>query len=97
MISVDLAYNLHSAYGNWFPGIKPLIVQVRGPAAAARAWTDAAAAACGLRAWRTARRMRCARRRALGPSHKPHAYSFGSCLAPGQRISVDKRTYAFAL
>ncbi len=27
MIGVDLAYNLHSAYGNWFPGIKPLVVQ----------------------------------------------------------------------
>ena len=27
MIAVDLAYNLHSAYGNWFPGSKPLITQ----------------------------------------------------------------------
>ena len=27
MIAVDLAYNLHSAYGNWFPGSKPLISQ----------------------------------------------------------------------
>ena len=27
MIGIDLAYNLHSAYGNWFPGSKPLIVQ----------------------------------------------------------------------
>ena len=27
MIGLDLAYNLHSAYGNWFPGSKPLIVQ----------------------------------------------------------------------
>ncbi|GLC46153.1 Pre-mRNA-processing-splicing factor 8A [Pleodorina starrii] len=27
MIGVDLAYNLHSAYGNWFPGIKPLVIQ----------------------------------------------------------------------
>ena len=27
MISIDLAYNLHSAYGNWFPGSKPLIQQ----------------------------------------------------------------------
>jgi pre-mRNA-processing factor 8 len=27
MIGVDLAYNLHSAYGNWFPGVKPLISQ----------------------------------------------------------------------
>ena len=25
MIAVDLAYNLYSAYGNWFPGLKPLI------------------------------------------------------------------------
>ena len=27
MIGIDLAYNLHSAYGNWFPGSKPLIQQ----------------------------------------------------------------------
>lgn len=27
MIGIDLAYNLHAAYGNWFPGMKPLIVQ----------------------------------------------------------------------
>jgi pre-mRNA-processing factor 8 len=27
MIGVDLAYNLHTCYGNWFPGIKPLAVQ----------------------------------------------------------------------
>ena len=28
MIGIDLAYNLHSAYGNWFPGIKPLVIKV---------------------------------------------------------------------
>ena len=28
MIAIDLAYNLHSAYGNWFPGLKPLMIQV---------------------------------------------------------------------
>mmetsp|Transcript_28524 Transcript_28524/g.46221 ORF Transcript_28524/g.46221 Transcript_28524/m.46221 type:complete len:2342 (+) Transcript_28524:3-7028(+) len=27
LIAVDLAYNLHSAFGNWFPGIKPLLAQ----------------------------------------------------------------------
>ncbi|KXN66800.1 pre-mRNA-processing-splicing factor 8 [Conidiobolus coronatus NRRL 28638] len=27
MVGVDLAYNLHSAYGNWFPGLKPLAQQ----------------------------------------------------------------------
>jgi pre-mRNA-processing factor 8 len=27
MMGIDLAYNLHSAYGNWFPGIKPLVIQ----------------------------------------------------------------------
>lgn len=27
MIALDLAYNLHSAFGNWFPGCKPLIHQ----------------------------------------------------------------------
>ena len=27
MVGVDLAYNLHTCYGNWFPGIKPLAVQ----------------------------------------------------------------------
>ncbi|XP_055022669.1 LOW QUALITY PROTEIN: pre-mRNA-processing-splicing factor 8 [Boleophthalmus pectinirostris] len=27
LIAIDLAYNLHSAYGNWFPGSKPLIQQ----------------------------------------------------------------------
>ena len=27
LIAVDLAYNLHSAFGNWFPGAKPLIQQ----------------------------------------------------------------------
>ena len=27
LIAIDLAYNLHSAFGNWFPGAKPLIQQ----------------------------------------------------------------------
>ena len=27
MVGIDLAYNLHSAYGNWFPGMKPLMQQ----------------------------------------------------------------------
>ncbi|KAK0526747.1 pre-mRNA-splicing factor 8 [Tilletia horrida] len=27
LIAIDLAYNMHSAYGNWFPGSKPLIQQ----------------------------------------------------------------------
>merc|ERR1712072_1471399 len=27
LIAIDIAYNLHSAYGNWFPGSKPLIQQ----------------------------------------------------------------------
>merc|ERR1711976_3401 len=27
LIALDLAYNLHSAYGNWFPGSKALITQ----------------------------------------------------------------------
>jgi hypothetical protein len=29
MMGIDLCYNLHSAYGNWFPGVKTLIIQVR--------------------------------------------------------------------
>jgi len=27
LVGVDLAYNLHSGYGNWFPGLKPLMQQ----------------------------------------------------------------------
>ena len=27
MVGIDLAYNLHAAYGNWFPGMKPLMQQ----------------------------------------------------------------------
>eukprot|EP00884_Botryococcus_braunii_P011285 jgi/Botrbrau1/20157/Bobra.0173s0058.1 len=27
MIGIDLAYNLHSSFGNWFAGVKPLIIQ----------------------------------------------------------------------
>ncbi|PWN42662.1 putative PRP8-U5 snRNP protein, pre-mRNA splicing factor [Ceraceosorus guamensis] len=27
LIAIDLAYTMHSAYGNWFPGSKPLIQQ----------------------------------------------------------------------
>ncbi|ANB13964.1 U4/U6-U5 snRNP complex component PRP8 [Sugiyamaella lignohabitans] len=27
MIGVDLAYNMYDAYGNWFPGLKPLMQQ----------------------------------------------------------------------
>ena len=30
MIGMDLTYNLWSAYGNWFPGMKPLIQQAMG-------------------------------------------------------------------
>ena len=25
LLGIDLAYNLHSGYGNWFPGVKPLL------------------------------------------------------------------------
>lgn len=31
MIGIDICYNLHSAFGNWFPGSKTLTSQVRGP------------------------------------------------------------------
>jgi len=27
LIGIDMAYNVHSAYGNWFPGAKPLLSQ----------------------------------------------------------------------
>lgn len=27
LVAVDLAYNLHSSFGNWFPGVKPLMQQ----------------------------------------------------------------------
>lgn len=27
LIAIDLAYNLYSAYGNWFPGMKVLLRQ----------------------------------------------------------------------
>lgn len=27
LVAVDLAYNMHSAFGNWFPGIRTLILQ----------------------------------------------------------------------
>ena len=30
MVGVDLAYNLYSAYGNWIPGMKPLVQQAMG-------------------------------------------------------------------
>ncbi len=28
LVAIDLAYNIYSAYGSWFPGIKPLIQQL---------------------------------------------------------------------
>lgn len=30
LIGIDLAYNLHSAYGNYIPGMKPLVQQAMG-------------------------------------------------------------------
>ena len=27
LLAIDLAYNLHSGYGNYFPGLKPLLQQ----------------------------------------------------------------------
>jgi pre-mRNA-processing factor 8 len=27
MLGIDLAYNLHSAYGNWIPGLKSLLIE----------------------------------------------------------------------
>ena len=32
LLAIDLAYNLYSGYGNWFPGAKPLLQQVRSTA-----------------------------------------------------------------
>ena len=29
LLALDLAYNLYSGFGNWFPGCKPLMQQVR--------------------------------------------------------------------
>ena len=43
MVGIDLAYNLHSAFGNWFPGGKPLI---RMAMAKARALPSCAALRC---------------------------------------------------
>ena len=40
MIGIDLAYNLHSAFGNWFPGVKPLIIQAMAKIMKVREWTD---------------------------------------------------------
>ena len=30
MVGLDLAYNLHAAYSNFIPGIKPLVTQAMG-------------------------------------------------------------------
>jgi len=30
LVTIDLAYNLYSSYGNWFPGVKPLLTQAMG-------------------------------------------------------------------
>lgn len=30
MVGIDLAYNLHATFGNWFPGMKPLMQQALG-------------------------------------------------------------------
>ncbi|PJF18143.1 hypothetical protein PSACC_02043, partial [Paramicrosporidium saccamoebae] len=30
MVGIDLAYNMYSAYGNWLPGMKPLLQQAMG-------------------------------------------------------------------
>ena len=30
MIGMDLAYSMYAAYGNWFPGMKPLMQQAMG-------------------------------------------------------------------
>jgi pre-mRNA-processing factor 8 len=49
-IGMDLAYNLWSAYGNWFPGLRPLIQQAiakfmkANPARLARAYPERIAA-----------------------------------------------------
>ena len=37
MVGIDLAYNLHSAFGNWFAGVKPLVVQALAKIMKARA------------------------------------------------------------
>ena len=30
MLGIDLAYNIHAGFGNWFPGMKPLLTQAMG-------------------------------------------------------------------
>jgi pre-mRNA-processing factor 8 len=27
LVAFDLAYNIYSSFGNWFPGVKPLLTQ----------------------------------------------------------------------
>lgn len=39
MIGIDLAYNLHSAFGNWFPGVKPLLIQAMAKIMKVRLWS----------------------------------------------------------
>ena len=36
LIAIDLAYNLYSGYGAWFPGCKPLIQQAMAKIVKAR-------------------------------------------------------------
>ena len=46
MVGIDLAYNLHSAFGNWFPGIKPLLIQAMAKIMKARVCVCVCARAC---------------------------------------------------
>ena len=46
MVGIDLAYNLHSAFGNWFAGVKPLVVQALAKIMKARAPPQHCCAGC---------------------------------------------------
>ena len=49
MVGIDLAYNLHSAFGNWFAGVKPLMVQALAKIMKARRpASPAAGRVCGI-------------------------------------------------
>ena len=43
LLAVDLAYNLYSGYGNWFPGAKPLLQQAMAKIMKVRGWWGVAA------------------------------------------------------
>ncbi len=94
LVGIDLAYNIHSAYGIWFPGSKPLIQQAMAkimkanPALYVCESVSVRVCSCTARAYRALPQLEQLRRALQQPDHSG---SSTTPTSPESRSTVPSR------